>query len=451
MIKFSALVFTVFFALSAYGREGIVKAVQDAFELYSVGSFDEAAPLFEEAAQMMKENAPSDVKGRIKVSLYAGLSYREAGDYQAACLWLMEAFSLAASSGDKAYAVRILACIAETRRMQGDYAKSSEDYLTAINSGLTEEKEKAALYYGLAESCRLSGKYVEALDACGKSEEISKKFSMDKLYLSCVIVDGESYRMKGDYAKSMQMFGVALDTGRARNYQDIAVAALNGLALVSEVLGRTDAARDRFEEALSLSIKNEAFDGVVLISGKILSLLPEKGSFSEKGDEILETVKSLEPLKDSEMKIALLKLASGYYGASGMYDKMYIASEALYNEAVGSGSDADASGGLYGMAAALFGMEKYQAASDRLDEAVSRAASAEASSGMGKMYALKGECFVKMGYSEDAALIMEEAVRSAEDEKSKAVYGARLMEIKAMIGPVSGEDSAEKADALGYD
>lgn len=432
MIRLFTVIFILLFSFSAYCEDGILKAVQEAFELYSVGNFEEAAPLFEEAAQMMKENAPSDIKGRLKVSLYAGLSYRETGDYQAALTFLKEAYNFSSSLGDEAYSVKILVLIAENRRLLGDYEKSAEDYLAVINSAIPQEKENAVLYYGLAESYRLDNKADEATGACDKAEEIAKKYSFEKLYLSCVIVKGEANRLKGDYAKSLQMFGLALDTSQARNYPDIAAAALNGLGLVAEILGRTDEARGRFEDALSLSIKNEAFDEVVLISGKILSLLPEKGSFSEKGDNISDSVKNTEQLKESDIKISLLKLASGYYAASSAYDKMYIASDDVYNEAVALGNDAEASAALYNMALALSGMEKYQAASDRIDEAISRAEDAEIFSEIAKMYALKSECFIKTGNTEDAVLALKEAIKSTDDENIKAAYAAKLSEIEEL-------------------
>ena len=392
MTRFLTVLIYIFFTFSAYAQDGIIKAAQDAFELYSVGNFEEAAYLFEETAQMMKENAENDITGRMKVSLYAGLSFKETEDYISALPWLKDAFELAAASGQKAYAVNILSNIAETLRLKGDYKSAVENYLTAINYPHIEDREKATLYYGLAETYRLSGDYDSALETCAKSKELSKDISMEKLYLSCSVVEGESYRMKGDYAKSLQIFGVALDISRARNYLDIAVASLNGLGLVSETLELTDAARSRFEEALSLSLKNEDYDNVVLISGKIISLLPEKGTFSAKGDNIMQTVSLLEPLKDTVLDMALLKLAYSYYKISDSFDKMFISAENAYMKAISSSNDYEAAHALYGAALALYGMEKYSEASNTLDEAISRLKSSSSENGLDKMYNLKNMC-----------------------------------------------------------
>lgn len=197
MTRFLTVLVYIFFTFSAYAQDGIIKAAQDAFELYSVGNFEEAAYLFEETAQMMKENAENDITGRMKVSLYAGLSFKETEDYISALPWLKDAFELAAASGQKAYAVNILSNIAETLRLKGDYKSAVENYLTAINYPHIEDREKATLYYGLAETYRLSGDYDSALETCAKSKELSKDISMEKLYLSCSVVEGESYRMKG--------------------------------------------------------------------------------------------------------------------------------------------------------------------------------------------------------------------------------------------------------------
>lgn len=412
-----------------FAQDVIIKTTQDAFELYSVGNYEEAAPIFEEAALMMKENAKDDVKGIIKISLYTGLSYKEIEEYDKAIKWFKEALNLASEVGDKEYSIKILSNIADTQRLDGAYNNAVKNYLTVLKYDYLSEKEKAAIYYGLADCYRLMGEYEKAYESCEKSIPLSQKFAMDKLYLSCLIIEGETYRINGNYGKSLQKFGIALDTGRARNYYDISVSALNGIGLVSEKLNRIDAARNSFEEALILSLKNEDFDNIYLIIDKIISFLPSSGVFVDRGDELLEIINSLSHIKDSELKLAIYKLISLYYKLSNAYEKLYIVSNNIYNEALELNNNYDAYVGLYYSAYSLYGLKKYNQAIDKTDEALSRKKNLSDKKYIHEIYYIRAECYFEEKDVKNAEKFYEEAIKLATDSKVKEKYKARLKEI----------------------
>lgn len=424
-VVFIILLFTNF----AYAEDIIIKTTQDAFELYSVGNFEDAAATFEEASYMMRENAPDDIKGRIKISLYAGLSYKEIYDYNNSLKWLTDAFNLATEVGDKKYAIKILSNIADIQRLDGAYEEAVKNYNTVLKSTYVSEQEKAALYYGLADSYRLMEKYDLAFEICEKSIPLSKKFSMDKLYLSCSIIEGETYRINGDYAKSLQSFSVALDVGRARNYYDISVAAMNGIGLVSEKLKRNDAARNSFHDALVLSLKNEDFENVTLITDKIISLLPESGNFNKQGDELLDIINKLSHIKDNELKLSIYKLISKYYKLSKSYEKLLISTKEWYNASLDLNNNEETSQSLYYTSLAFFHLKKYGKALDKTDEAISRLKTVKNQIDIDKIYALQAECYFYEDDIKDATSSLKQAINYCEDSKRKSTYQERLKEM----------------------
>lgn len=437
-ILFLIISAVLFYKVAAASDVGIIKTVQEAYEFYSVGNYEEAAPIFEEAYNIVTKNSKNDISGRFKLALYAGLSYRGLEEYPKAVGWFETALGLSDKIKDKSIPSSILAYMGETERLAGNYDKSASYYLEAISKGFVSIKEKAVLYYGLAETYRLWEDYEKAKEACDMASTLSASLSMEQLNLSCEIVKGESYRMSGDYARALKSFRLVLDMARARKYPDLAIAALNGLGLTSETLGRKDAARSNFEEALSLSIKNENYESVELLADKIASLIPY-GNFRNKAEETLKIIENSE-LLDSYVKSPLWRLAGSYYKASGDNDAALSAYQNSYLEAVSASSQTEAIAALYDLAVSMRASKKYYSAIVRLDEAASRG-KASSYPHMGKIYALKSECFVNLQKYEEASILMEEAAKY--DKK----YNSRLEEIKKMI-PAGEEIEEENPDNI---
>ncbi len=119
MKKNILILFIVLIPLQIFGAD-LESTVRDAFELYSVNNFAEAAPMFEEAYYMAKKNTPKDVSSRFRTSLYAGLSYRGMNEYQQAAAWFAVSFALAEKVNDLYDIPTLLAYIAESERMSGN-------------------------------------------------------------------------------------------------------------------------------------------------------------------------------------------------------------------------------------------------------------------------------------------------------------------------------------------
>lgn len=421
------IIFLLIFSNTAHS--GVLKTIQEAYELYSVGNFEEAAPIFEETYNITTKNSPNDMLGRFKISIYTGLSYRGLEDYAKAVVWFEEALKLAALMKDDAVKASVLAYIAESERLAGNYNKATSSYLRAIGNEFISSRDKAVLYYGLAETYRLRGEHLKAKDACDMAGSLSSVFSMEQLKLSCDIVKGESYRVGGEYALALQSFGAVLDMSRARKYHDLAIAALNGTALTAEALGRNDAARANFEEALALSIKNEIYDNIELLVDKISTLIPN-GNFIKQADETVALLENNQ-LMDSYTKAPLWRLAGAYYKSSGDNVAAVAASQNAYEESIVATSQNETITALYDIASSMYNLKKYYSAILKLDEAVSRAKAASYAQ-IGKIYALKSECFLTINRLDDAYILMAEAA------KHDAKFLGRLKQIEK-IATVNGE------------
>lgn len=421
------IIFVFIFSHNAFA--GVLKTIQEAYELYSVGNYEEAAPIFEETFNITTKNSPNDTLGRFKIAVYAGLSYRGMEDYAKAVSWFETALKIASIMKDDAVKASVLAYIAESERLAGNYNKAVSAYLRAIGNEYISSRDKAVLYYGLAETYRLRGDHTKAKEACDMGGSLSTVFSMEQLKLSCDIVKGESYRMSGEYALALQSFGAVLDMSRARKYHELAIAALNGTGLTAEALGRYDTARGSFEEALALSIKNEIYVNVELLVDKISSLIP-KGNFTKQADETVALIETDEIL-DSYTKAPLWRLAGTYYRASGDSAAAKVASQNAYEESLAATSQNETIASLYDIALAMYDLKKYYGAIIRLDEAVSRAKAANYAQ-IGKIYALKAECFASIDRLEEAYILMAEAA------KYDGKFLGRLKQIEKIVA-VDGE------------
>ena len=280
------LILLVFIPFQVFSAD-LDTTVTEAFELYSVSNFTEAAPMFEEAYYMAKKNSAKDISSRFRTSLYAGLSYRGIGEYAQAKAWFLVSLALAEKVQDLYDIPTLIAYVAESARLAGDIHEAETYYTKALMYDDLTDKDKAVLYYGLAETNRLSEQYHLSKENCDKALDYATGLKLQKILSSCDIIYGEFYRTHKDYAKAMFYFSRAADTSRARKYADILVPALNGMGLTSEALHRPDAAREYFEQSFFVALENGAVDNTDIIYKKIMDYMPEKGSFKYQGDKFM--------------------------------------------------------------------------------------------------------------------------------------------------------------------
>lgn len=424
MRKFLLIIlFSLFIIKSGYSAD-LDKTVSDAFELYSVGSYDEAAPMFEEAYYMAKKNSVKDISARFRTALYAGLSYRGIQDYASARSWFLISLALAEKTGDLYDIPTLLAYTGESYRMLGDGLEAEKYYARALNYSDLTGKDKAVLYYGLAESKRITGDYNNSKASCDEAVKYARNNKIYKIESSCDIINGEYYRVNHDYSKAIYYFGRAVDTSRARKYTDLLVPALNGMGLTSEALKRPAAAREYFEQALFVSIENGLLDNVDIISGKIKSLIPKKGNLSYQGDKVSELSK-LEYL-DNETLITLYNLASLYYESGGKNIELYSVAERGYELAEKTGSNLDAGKFVYFMSRSLYNTEEYEDCINRAEEALSRLKSGKNNDYIGKSHAVKSECSYELGNYDEAVKEMSEALKLLDDKDLEKRYAEML-------------------------
>lgn len=406
------------------------QTVSDAFEMYSVGSYGESAPMFEEAYYMVKKNSARDISARFRTALYAGLSYRGLGDYAKAGAWFGAALALAEKSDDLYDIPALIAYYAESLRMTGKSSKAGALYQQALSYTDLQDKDKAVLYYGLAESKRLDGDYKLSKHNCDEALKYAEPLSIYKIEMSCDIITGEYYRAAGDYAKAMFYFGRAADTSRARKHIEVFIPALNGMGLTSEALHRHDAAREYFEQALFAAIENGSLDTTDIIADKIFSYMPNKGNLKYQGDKAAELAKL--DFLDNETVLLLYRLACSYYGASKLYTELYGAGEGGYAAANKLSDNKNASKFLYDMAFALYNLGEYEESVSRADEAIARAGASKRKDLNHQLYFIKAESLFKTGEYKKSYDAMQKAASYAKLSEHDKIM-ERLSEIKSMI------------------
>lgn len=409
------ILFIPFYSFSA----DLESTVRDAFELYSVNNFAEAAPMFEEAYYMAKKNTPKDISSRFRTSLYAGLSYRGINEYQQAAAWFAVSLALAEKVNDLYDIPTLLSYIAESERMAGNAKKAEVYYEKALLYSDLTDKDKAVLYYGMAESRRINENYSGSKESCDEALKYAQNLKLYKILSSCDIIYGEYYRAHKDYAKAMYYFTRAHDTSRAKKYTDILVPALNGMGLTSEALHRSDAAREYFEQAFFVAVENGAVDNTDIIYKKIINYMPETGSFKYQGDKALELA-SLEFL-DDETSLLLYSLSALYYRTGGVYKELYPAAESGYNLAVTLADNSLAAEFLYDMALSLLKSEEYEECAARSEEAVSRLKSTDKKYLLKDAYLVQSECLYNLGNYQQAYEAAENALSSAKSSEHEKI------------------------------
>ena len=436
MKKYILILFIFLIPLQIFGAD-LESTVRDAFELYSVNNFAEAAPMFEEAYYMAKKNTPKDISSRFRTSLYAGLSYRGMNEYQQAAAWFAVSLALAEKANDLYDIPTLLAYIAESERMAGNAKQAEEYYAKALLYSDLTDRDKAVLYYGIAESRRINENYLGSKESCDEALKYAEKLRLHKILSSCDIIYGEYYRVNKDYAKAMYYFTRAHDTSRAKKYTDILVPALNGMGLTSEALHRSDAAREYFEQAFFAAVENGAVDNTDIIYKKIISYMPETGSFKYQGDKAYELA-SLEFL-DDETSLLLYSLSALYYRTGGRYKELYPAAEAGYNVAVNLSDNNQAAEFLYDMALSLFKSEEYEECAARSEEAISRLKAADNRHLLKDAYLVQSDCMYNLGYYKQAYEMAEKALSYAKHSEHEKI-NAKIAEIKEQL---SLEEPAE--------
>ena len=436
MKKYIFILFIFLIPLQIFGAD-LESTVRDAFELYSVNNFAEAAPMFEEAYYMAKKNTSKDISSRFRTSLYAGLSYRGINEYQQAAAWFAVSLALAEKADDLYDIPTLLAYIAESERMAGNAKQAEEYYAKALLYSDLTDRDKAVLYYGIAESRRINENYSGSKESCDEALKYAEKLRLHKILSSCDIIYGEYYRVNKDYAKAMYYFTRAHDTSRAKKYTDILVPALNGIGLTSEALHRSDAAREYFEQAFFAAVENGAVDNTDIIYKKIISYMPETGSFKYQGDKAYELA-SLEFL-DDETSLLLYSLSALYYRTGGRYKELYPAAEAGYNVAVNLSDNNQAAEFLYDMALSLFKSEEYEECAARSEEAISRLKAADNRHLLKDAYLVQSDCMYNLGYYKQAYEMAEKALSYAKHSEHEKI-NAKIAEIKEQL---SLEEPAE--------
>ncbi len=429
MKKYILILFIFLIPLQIFGAD-LESTVRDAFELYSVNNFAEAAPMFEEAYYMSKKNTPKDISSRFRTSLYAGLSYRGINEYQQAAAWFAVSLALAEKADDLYDIPTLLAYIAESERMAGNAKQAEEYYAKALMYADLTDRDKAVLYYGIAESRRINENYSGSKESCDEALKYAEKLRLHKILSSCDIIYGEYYRVNKDYAKAMYYFTRAHDTSRAKKYTDILVPALNGMGLTSEALHRSDAAREYFEQAFFAAVENGAVDNTDIIYKKIISYMPETGSFKYQGDKAYELA-SLEFL-DDETSLLLYSLSALYYRTGGRYKELYPAAEAGYNVAVNLSDNNQAAEFLYDMALSLFKSEEYEECAARSEEAISRLKAADNRHLLKDAYLVQSDCMYNLGYYKQAYEMAEKALSYAKHSEHEKI-NAKIAEIKEQL------------------
>lgn len=384
---------------------GVVKTIQDAYELYSIENYEEAAPLFEKAYNITEKNGKNDILGLFKLAVYAGLSYRSIDEYQKASNWFDKALTVAAKMNDKAVAAPILAYMAESERLAGNYDRAVSVYLRAASNTFITQRDRSTLYFGLAETYRLKGDYIKAKESCDMAASMSADFSAEQVKLSCDIIKGDAYRTSGDYAAALQSFSMVFDLARARQYPDLVISALSGMGLTAEALGKKDSARANFEEALLTSLKNQIYDNVETVVDKLISL-STNGNFIKNAEEISLLAES-EDITDPFVRNALWRLVSAYYRVSGDNEKALDTAQNAYDELLSTGQT-ETTSAIYDMATLMFKMGRYYNAIIKLDEAIQIAKITKYQE-ISKLYALKAECFYAMKKYNEAYTLMKEA------------------------------------------
>lgn len=421
------LILLVFIPFQVFSAD-LDTTVTEAFELYSVSNFTEAAPMFEEAYYMAKKNSAKDISSRFRTSLYAGLSYRGIGEYAQAKAWFLVSLALAEKVQDLYDIPTLIAYVAESARLAGDIHEAETYYTKALMYDDLTDKDKAVLYYGLAETNRLSEQYRLSKENCDKALDYATGLKLQKILSSCDIIYGEYYRTHKDYAKAMFHFSRAADTSRARKYADILVPALNGMGLTSEALHRPDAAREYFEQSFFVALENGAVDNTDIIYKKIMDYMPEKGSFKYQGDKSYELA-GLEFL-DDDTSLLLYSLSALYYRLGSRYVELYTAAEAGYNLAENLSNSDMAAEFIYDMALSLYHAKEYEECAARSEEAVSRLKSTNKRDLLSDAYYIQAESYYNLGYYKQAYSSMNKAISYSKLADHERLY-KRLNEIKA--------------------
>lgn len=398
------------FPLYTYSAD-LDTTVTEAFEFYSVNNFAEAAPMFEEAYYMAKKNSSKDVSSRFRTALYAGLSYRGLGEYSQAKAWFLVSLALAEKVQDLYDKPTLMAYVAESARLSGDINEAESYYTKALLYEDLTDRDKAVLYYGLAETNRLLEHYDLSKKYCDRALDYATGLRLQKILSSCDIIYGEYYRTNKDYAKAMFYFSRAADTSRARKYSDILVPALNGMGLTSEALHRPDAAREYFEQSFFVAVENGALDNTDIIYKKIMAYMPEKGSFKYQGDKSYELAR-LEFL-DDETSLLLYNLSALYYRLGERYVELYTAAEEGYNLAVTLSRSDMAAEFVYDMALSLYKTKEYEECTARSEEAISRLKATDKHSLLSQAYHIQAESYYKLGDYEHAYSAMNKAMSYA--------------------------------------
>lgn len=429
MKKYILILFTILIPLDSFSAD-LESTVRDAFELYSVNNFSEAAPMFEEAYYMAKKNTPKDISSRFRTSLYAGLSYRGMNEYQQASAWFLVCLALAEKVNDLYDIPTLLAYIAESERMLGNVKQAEEYYTKALLYADLTDKDKAVLYYGIAESRRINENYTGSKESCDEALKYAQNPKLYKILSSCDIIYGEYYRVNKDYSKAMYYFTRAHDTSRAGKYADILVPALNGMGLTSEALHHSDAAREYFEQAFFVAVENGAVDSTDIIYKKIIQYMPEKGSFKYQGDKALELA-SLEFLDDGT-SLLLYSLSSLYYRTGQRFKELYPVAETGYNLAVKLSEQNQVAEFLYDMALSLFKLQEYEECVARSEEAVSRLKLTDKKVLLKDAYLIQSECLYNLGYYSQSYKAAENALSHAKLSEHDEI-NKKIIEIKEKL------------------
>ncbi len=434
-------IFVVSITVPLYAQDALNNSIDVAFEHYSVGGYSEAAPLFEEAYNILTTIEQNDYKGRFKLALYTGLSYKHANNYKLASYWFATSIEHAKVLDDS-YSIAIInTYLADTERLQGNFNKAIEYYNVARSLDMLDDKDIAAVYYGLAYSYNKLGNTFEAVSMCNKviTNEIFSR--TDKLRLLCDVVVADSYLANEDYSEALKIYGHVNDIAIAKNYTNIQIDALIGHGITSDKLKFYDIARHSFEDALLISIENNYYEYIGEISEHLLPLINKSRSVHENIAEEIDNYGNSLTLIESDISMKIWKLAVDYYMLDKNYDNMYDVAENIFGYAGFSSSDKYMFIGLYYMGVASYYLKEYVDSAKYVASAIVIAERIGNSDYLSTSYALQAEIYAKNNDYSNASLSMQQAYELASDLDIRAQYNKRLININSMISGIKSSSS----------
>ena len=406
--------------------------IKDASEHYSAGNCQEALVLLADILEA-KEAISQDKALWYTLNYYAGHCAYQEGNWEAARSYFTETLNSAIVSDNSKQIPSLRFFLGEIAAALGYLREAEEQYTTAL-AHIEDGKDKAALYYMLAELKRSTKQYQEALAFCDNATRIAKSVSAQKIEFSCITNMAEVYYEMGDYARAIHTFSNGLNL--ARNAQFPVEMANNyaGLAMVYEQLEKYEYALMNYTDALRLYLASLSFDNVVLITDRLATLAANnKAKVSANIGVYEKFATELYTIGESEALVSMHFLIGEAYLQADNISMAQNAHKNAINVSMLNDMPQNAMSGAIRLATIHYNSGSLEMAISTLEDAAKYQSLQTPPIYLAEIYAFQGELYIKNDTLRLAEYVYRKALEVASDPEDRITYEKILAELAPQI------------------